>query len=87
LKFNTSVNSMIRTLAINGVSRKNFALESESMEPMLRAAVFKHFDSQICGMKYVVDQVRKNLGSKAAFDKLKGILKTASWKEVKSYAE
>lgn len=83
LKFNSSVNALLWTIEYNGVSRKDFALESESMEPMLRAAVFKHFDSQVCGVKYVVDLVRKNLGSKSAFDKLKGIFKTASWKEIK----
>lgn len=84
LRFNSSVNAMLRTIEYNGVSRKDFALESESMEPMLRAAVFKHFDTQVCGMKYVVDLVQKNLGSKSAFDKLNGIFKTASWKEIKT---
>lgn len=84
LMFNSSVNAVLREIENNGVQRKEFALASQSMEPMLRAAVFKHFDTRVCGMKYVVGVVRGHLGSKSAFDKVKGIIKTASWKEIKT---
>lgn len=84
LKFNSSVNAVLREIDNNGVERKDFAMASQSMEPILRAAVFKHFDIKVCGMKYVVDTVRNHLGSKASFQKIKGILKTASWKEIKA---
>lgn len=83
LKFNTSVNAVLKEVETNGIERKRFALASESMEPMLRAAVFKHFDVGACGMKYVVETVRKHLGSKSSYEKVGGIIKTASWKEIK----
>lgn len=83
LKFNSSVNAVLREVETNGVHRKEFALASESMETMLRAAVFKHFDAGACGMKYVVETVRKHLGSKSSYEKIKCIVKTASWKEIK----
>lgn len=84
LMFNSAVNAVLREIDNNGVQRKEFTLASQSMEPMLRAAVFKHFDIRACGMKYVVATVRGHLGSKSAFDKIKGIIKTASWKEIKT---
>ena len=84
LKFSTAVNAVLRNIEIGGVQRKEFALASETMEPMLRAAVFEHFDIGSCDVKYVVDVVRKHLDSESAFNKVKGIIKTASWREVKS---
>lgn len=66
------------------MSRKEFALAYEGkMDPLTRGAVFKHWDDRLCEPRYVVELVRKHLGSKAAYDKVKVILKTASWKENK----
>lgn len=70
------------------MTRKEFAVAtSEFMCPLLRAAVFKHWDTRSCSADYVVELIRKHLGSKAAYEKVKPILKTAVWKEVKTDAE
>lgn len=81
LTFQTNVNIVLRR--IEGISRKEFALASGDMDPLMRSAVFKFFEDGACSMDYIVDVVRKNLGSRASYAKLKGILKTASWKEIK----
>jgi hypothetical protein len=54
-------------------------MATETMDPLLRGSVFKHWDNRSCSADYVVELVRKHLGSKAAYDKVKPILKTASW--------
>jgi RNA ligase len=82
LLFQTRVNAVLQTT--DGLERKAFALSSETMEPLARGAVFKHWDIRWCTIEYVVELVRKHLGSKAAYDKVKSILKTASWKENKT---
>ena len=70
------------------MTRKEFAVAtSEFMNPLLRGAVFKHWDIRSCSADYVVELVRKHLGSKAAYEKVKPILKTAVWKEIKTDAE
>jgi RNA ligase len=81
LLFQTRVNAVLQTT--NGLERKTFALSSETMAPLARSSVFKHWDTRWCSVEYVVELVRKHLGSKAAYDKVKVILKTASWKENK----
>lgn len=86
LKFQSTVNGLLKHCADHNISRKEFALNSNDIEPMLRAAVFKHFELEVCNIDYIVEIIRHNLGSRAAFSKLNGILKTASWKEVKTDA-
>lgn len=67
------------------MTRKEFAVAtSEFMNPLLRGAVFKHWDIRSCSADYVVELVRKHLGSKAAYEKVKPILKTTMWKEIKT---
>jgi RNA ligase len=84
--FKSQVNKVLEA-SIN-MPRKEFALAtSEYMCPLLRAAVFKHWDNPYCSAEYVVELIRKHLGSKAAYEKVKPILKTAMWKGVKTDAE
>ena len=85
LHFQTVVNTLLRNT--EGLTRKEFAMATEAMDPLLRGAVFKHWDTRSCSADYVVELVRKHLGSKAAYEKVKPILKTAVWKEVKTDAE
>ena len=67
------------------MTRKEFALStSEFVCPLLRAAVFKHWDTRSCSVDHEVELIRKHLGSKSAYEKIKPILKTAMWKEVKT---
>jgi RNA ligase len=82
LHFQTVVNALLRST--EGLARKEFAMATETMDPLLRGSVFKHWDNRSCSADYVVELVRKHLGSKAAYDKIKPILKTASWKENKT---
>jgi len=82
LTFQSTVNAVLRQ--VDGLPRKEFALSSESMETMLRAAVFKHYDLGYCELKYILDTIQKHLGSNSSFAKIKGILKAASWKEIKT---
>lgn len=77
LTFQTGVNVTLR--ALGDVSRKDFALASVNMDPMVRSTIFKFFDTRNCELTFVVDMIKNNLGSKAAFAKLNVILKTASW--------
>lgn len=83
LQFQTRVNAVLREVKDNNTSRKDFALLSANMDPQLRAACFNFFVEGNCNLSYIVDVVRKNLGSKGAFEKLRSILRTASWKEIK----
>lgn len=82
-RFKSQVNKVLETSII--MPRKEFALAtSEYMCPLLRAAVFKHWDNPYCSAEYVIELIRKHLGSKAAYEKVKPIFKTAVWKEVKT---
>lgn len=85
LHFQTVVNTLLRNT--EGLTRKEFAMATEAMDPLLRAAVFKHWDTRSCSADYVVELIRKHLGSKTAYEKVKPILKTAVWKEIKTDAE
>ena len=82
LHFQTVVNALLRST--DGLARKEFAMSTETMDPLLRGSVFKHWDDRSCSVDYVVELVRKHLGSKSAYEKVKPILKTAVWKEIKT---
>lgn len=82
LHFQTVVNALLRST--EGLARKEFAMTTETMDPLLRGSVFKHWDDRSCSVDYVVELVRKHLGSKSAYEKVKPILKTAVWKEIKT---
>lgn len=79
LRFQTGINLTLRKL--QGVTRKEFALASSNMDPLVRGVVFRFFEDDNCDIEYIVELIRKNLGSRAAYAKLQSILKTASWKE------
>lgn len=76
-----AVRSSIKTLEL---SRKDFALKSESMDPLLRAAVFKFFNDLGESMEYInytKDLILKHLGSKQSYEKIKrSVLKTVDYR-------
>lgn len=82
LKFQTSVNVVLKM--VNGIPRKDFAMSSANMDPILKATVFKFYDIGSCDLDYIKDTVKRNLGSRSSFEKMKSILKTANWKEVEN---
>jgi RNA ligase len=79
LKFQTSVNVVLKMA--EKIPRKDFAMSSANMDPILRASVFKFYDIGSCDLAYIKDTVKRNLGSKSSFEKMESILKTANWKE------
>lgn len=80
-------NLVFETLKNNaGKSRKEFALSSEEMSPVLRGMVFANFDNidSLDANKIfdsIIAYIKKNTSSKSQFEKCKQILVTASWKE------
>jgi RNA ligase len=82
LKFQTSVNVVLKM--VKGIPRKDFAMSSANMDPILKATVFKFYDIGSCDLAYIKDTVKRNLGSRSSFEKMKSILKTANWKEVEN---
>lgn len=81
--YTSRVNNILRTT--EEMERKEFAIKTDGlMDTITRGIVFKLWDSRNCGPQTVIDTVRRHLGSKAAFEKIKVILKTASWKEIKT---
>ena len=84
--YTSRVNNILRTT--EEMERKEFAIKTDGMmDTITRGVVFKLWDSRNCGPQIVIDTVRRHLGSKAAFEKIKVILKTASWKEIKTDGE
>lgn len=76
------VNNILR--GTEGMERKEFALKTEGiLDPITRGSVFKLWEDRNCTPQFVIDVVRRHLGSKAAYEKIGVILCTASWKEVK----
>jgi RNA ligase len=79
LRFQTDVNILLRQT--RNIPRKEFALASTNIPPLLRAAAFKFYGLETnCDLGYIVNVMSKKLGSKSSFKVLDEILKTASWK-------
>jgi len=75
------INSHLQLIKTLGTHRKDFAISSETMIPLLRSAVFANWDKEFCESVYVIHTIKQHLGSKARFERLRDILKTAVWKE------
>lgn len=82
LLFQNRVNAVLHVS--DGMERKEFAISSEKMDPLLRGAVFKHWEDRSCKLDFVVELVRRHLGSNAAYAKLSEVFRIASWKEIKT---
>lgn len=82
-QFSNRVNNILRTT--ESMERKEFAIETDGkMDAITRGLVFKLWDSRNCTPQIVIEIVRRHLGSNGAFEKIKVIFKTASWKEAKT---
>lgn len=63
------------------MTRKDFALTyANVINHVARSLVFANFDHEYIESDAVIDYVRKNLGSKAQFEKCNPIFHTAKWK-------
>jgi len=76
------VNYFLKKLREANVSRKQFSLENDTLDSMLRMFIFKHWDDD-CTYQSVSEYALRNLGSNRSFEKLKTLFTTAKWKEVK----
>jgi len=74
------INSVLAAIRNKGQSRKDFAIESESMNLSVRTFVFKHWHS-VCDRESVVDYVLKHLGSNKSYEKCHVIIANR-WREV-----
>ena len=81
--YTTRINNILRNT--EGMERKEFAIKTDGMmDSITRGIVFKLWESRNCTPQLVIDVIRRHLGSKAAFEKIGIILRTPSWKEIKT---
>jgi RNA ligase len=71
LLFQTRVNAMLSALQSSNTDRKTFALNSGSVDPMLKSFVFKFFDQETCPLDSIKDVIAKHLSKNSSFEKIK----------------
>jgi RNA ligase len=84
--FANSVAAELQNATSLGWDRKAFALSTESINPAIRAACFTLWDRRdepllATAHDWATGFVRRHLANPGAFEKARGVLKTARWKE------
>lgn len=79
LLFQTNINLLLAKTS--NISRKDFALASADISPIVRSTIFSCWESRLCSLDQVKDIILSRLSNVSRFESLKPILQNSSWKE------
>ena len=77
--FTNRVKTILDDIQTKNISRKEFALTSDHLDPLVRTFVFSGWDDKTISMEKIKDYVLKHLGSGKSFERTKPIFVTAKW--------